>query len=522
MTREDLNKENPASNLCENDQMKRKSLSAPATPTSARKKRFRKRSLKRPRLSGQMAALNLARMSRKRKATDNFQRQLNAKKIQKRNSVIVIDSEESEADVSVVEIIDASNSIIELSDDEIGVCSGSLSAACQKGRKPLRAPDWNGNAQLDNKTANDDLLTKVDKPNKGPDVVVDDQTGRYIKRQHQSNPESSTGPSKNAEIYQPLAGSSDKKTGLRPVVIDGCNVAFGPENLRRLFQETGPRSDSLRAAVPSAPPRDDEPRTAGHHGEGRHVDLHPEPAPDRRENDRILRRQPANRLADRQLSRIDESPNEDEMRMRGRDLSSRGRGDGNEDDVRFIERGSSANPTRATEFSSTTDSGPSVRNIEMTTARGDAVRRRRLPKIGSDHWTGVRVFQNYQLQLIVLDQVPHVKPAPSVAVEVGLHRSRRATSSMETRQVRMGRESSRARGDRRGKATNVPERSRPRGSRQPMRAFLGTSPQRPANRERENIRDSSRKALARLNIPPTSREFSLNRNTKPNVSKTRV
>ncbi|BET02634.1 Zc3h12a-like Ribonuclease NYN domain [Nesidiocoris tenuis] len=207
--------------------MKRKSLSAPATPTSARKKRFRKRSLKRPRLSGQMAALNLARMSRKRKATDNFQRQLNAKKIQKRNSVIVIDSEESEADVSVVEIIDASNSIIELSDDEIGVCSGSLSAACQKGRKPLRAPDWNGNAQLDNKTANDDLLTKVDKPNKGPDVVVDDQTGRYIKRQHPSNPESSTGPSKNAEIYQPLADSSDKKTGLRPVVIDGCNVAFG-------------------------------------------------------------------------------------------------------------------------------------------------------------------------------------------------------------------------------------------------------------------------------------------------------
>ncbi|CAB0011109.1 unnamed protein product, partial [Nesidiocoris tenuis] len=309
--------------------MKRKSLSAPATPTSARKKRFRKRSLKRPRLSGQMAALNLARMSRKRKATDNFQRQLNAKKIQKRNSVIVIDSEESEADVSVVEIIDASNSIIELSDDEIGVCSGSLSAACQKGRKPLRAPDWNGNAQLDNKTANDDLLTKVDNHNKGPDVVVDDQTGRYIKRQHQSNLESSTGPSKNAEIYQPLADSSDKKTGLRPVVIDGCNVAFGL----------------------------------------------------------------ANRLADRQLSRIDESPNEDEMRMRGRDLSSRGRGDGNEDDVRFIERGSSANPTRATEFSSTTDSGPSVRNIEMTTARGDAVRRRRLPKIGSDHWTGVRVFQ---------------------------------------------------------------------------------------------------------------------------------
>ncbi|BET02631.1 Hypothetical protein NTJ_15449 [Nesidiocoris tenuis] len=77
----------------------------------------------------------------------------------------------------------------------------------------------------------------------------------------------------------------------------------------------------------------------------------------------------ANRLADRQLSRIDESPNEDEMRMRGRDLSSRGRGDGNEDDVRFIERGSSANPTRATEFSSTTDSGPSVRNIDSGNAK---------------------------------------------------------------------------------------------------------------------------------------------------------
>uniref|UniRef100_A0A0A9YU68 Putative ribonuclease ZC3H12C n=4 Tax=Lygus hesperus TaxID=30085 RepID=A0A0A9YU68_LYGHE len=125
------------------------------------------------------------------------------KKKKRKKSVITIDSD-SEPDASVIEIVDEP-SVIVLSDDEVGVCSGSLT-------KPKAAKQ-----------------NELKKPNN--QIVVEDLTGAYLPKKGEatsSKQDASTEKvKKNVELYQPMANQSEKKTGLRPIVIDGCNVAFG-------------------------------------------------------------------------------------------------------------------------------------------------------------------------------------------------------------------------------------------------------------------------------------------------------
>ncbi|KAF6201090.1 hypothetical protein GE061_005537 [Apolygus lucorum] len=120
------------------------------------------------------------------------------KKKKRKKSVILIDSD-SEPDDSVIEIADDS-SVIVLSDDEVGVCSGTLT-------KPKAKKQNTGNVL---KNSNP-ILGEHFKKKEG--TSTQDHSPEKIK--------------KNAELYQPMADQSEKKTGLRPIVIDGCNVAFG-------------------------------------------------------------------------------------------------------------------------------------------------------------------------------------------------------------------------------------------------------------------------------------------------------